>query len=213
MHKLLRFYNQNRGMIIAIIGTIALIIIIIQILNSLVKQKRDNEKQNVIANQANSSTNSTTISPSNTSVINGKTVKDIENDNLIIKQFVEYCNEGKIENAYNMLSNACKERIYPSLERFKTMYVDRNFSINRMYSLENWYSTQSFATYYIKYTEDVLATGNVNASNTLADYITIAKSEGQEGLNISGYIGYKERNKPETVRRSNSLSKQNTSVY
>ena len=124
MHKLLRFYNQNRGMIIAIIGTIALIIIIIQILNSLVKQKRDNEKQNVIANQANSSTNSTTISPSNTSVINGKTVKDIENDNLIIKQFVEYCNEGKIENAYNMLSNACKERIYPSLERFKTMYVE-----------------------------------------------------------------------------------------
>lgn len=114
-----------------------------------------------------------------TSAITGEKVKNLEKDKEVIKKFVEYCNEGKTEEAYGMISPDAKIRIYPSLERFKTVYYDRIFKIKRMYTLENWYDTRAFSTYYIKYTEDVLASGNVNSSNNIGDYITVVKNRRQ----------------------------------
>lgn len=158
MNKLIRLYNQNRALFIAIIGIIALIIIIIQVLNSIVKQQNE-ANTNKIANDRNSSTNnqSTTISESNVSAVTGEEVINNKQKTEVIKEFVKCCNEGEIEKAYNMLTDECKTRVYPSLERFKTGYYDRIFKINRMYTLENWYTSGNLDTYYIRYTEDVLA--------------------------------------------------------
>ena len=198
MSKLIRLYNQNRALIFAIIVIIALIIIIIQTLNGLVKEEQEIKRQN-IANEENSSTSqSTTIPPKDTSAITGE--KDINNkqNTDIIKLFVKHCNEGKVEEAYNMLTDECKARIYPSLERFKTMYYDRIFKINRMYTLENWYVNGNLATYYIKYTEDVLATGNANSKDNMGDYITVTRLADKNSLNISSYVGSKNINKLET---------------
>ncbi len=198
MSKLIRLYNQNRALIFAIIVIIALIIIIIQTLNGLVKEEQEIKRQN-IANEENSSTSqSTTILGKDTSAITGE--KDINNkqNTDIIKLFVKHCNEGKVEEAYNMLTDECKARIYPSLERFKTMYYDRIFKINRMYTLENWYVNGNLATYYIKYTEDVLATGNANSKDNMGDYITVTRLADKNSLNISSYVGSKNINKLET---------------
>ena len=88
-----------------------------------------------------------------------------------------------------MISEECKKRSYPSLEHFKSLYYDRIFKIKRMYSLENWYSNVSFSTYYIKYTEDVLASGNVHSSDNIGDYITVVKTQDKNYININSYIG------------------------
>lgn len=129
-----------------------------------------------------------------TSAITGERVKNLESDKAIIKQFVEYCNEGKIEEAYGMLSLEAKTRIYPSLERFKIVYYDRIFKIKRMYTLENWYDTRTFSTYYIKYTEDVLASGNVNSSNNIGDYITIVRNR-RRAIHQCKWIHWNRRSK------------------
>ena len=100
-----------------------------------------------------------------------------------------------------MLSEECKEVIFPSLERFKTEYVDRIFSIKRMYSLENWYSTKEFTTYYIKYTEDFLATGTVNNENTLGDYITVEQNGNTSYININSFVGAQKINKTTTKNK------------
>lgn len=199
MNKLIKLYNENRFVIIVVIIMIALGIIVLQTLNKLAGEERKAKIEN-IAKETNSSTSSqgTTISNTNTSVITGQTVKNNIANTEIIKQFVKYCNEGQIENAYNMLTDDCKERIYPSLERFKTMYYDRIFKIKRMYSLENWYEEGNSATYYIKYTEDVMATGITNSKNNNSDYITVTKQEMTNCLNINSYVGTKTINKSQT---------------
>lgn len=196
MHKLIKLYNENRFVIIVIIIMIALGIIVLQTLNKLAEEERKAKLEN-IAKETNSSTSSqsTTISDGNTSAITGQKVKNSIANTEIIKQFVKYCNEGQVENAYNMLTDDCKERIYPSLERFKTMYYEKIFKINRMYTLENWYEEGNSATYYIKYTEDVMASGNTESKNNMSDYITVTKQQMTNCLNINSYVGTKTINK------------------
>ena len=208
MNKLVRFYNQNRGFILIIMAVIALIIIIIQVLNSLVEQKNTAKLQN-IENNVNSSTdiNSATISKNNNSMITGEEVKNSKASEDTIKQFVKYCNEGKVSLAYDMLTDDCKSLIYPSLERFKAGYVDRIFKINRMYTLENWYSRGNFNTYYIKYTEDILASGNVNSSDNVGDYITVIKHEDENKINIGSFI------KSDVINRGKTISNVTVTVY
>lgn len=200
MNKLIRLYNQNRKLIIAIIGIIALIIIVIQVLNGIAEKQNEAKAKNII-NNVNSSTDlqSTTISQSNVSSLTGDKVQNDKKNTDIIKQFVKYCNEGQIEKAYNMLTDECKTLLYPSLERFKTSYYDRIFNIDRMYTLKNWYTTSLFDTYYIKYTEDVLASGNVQSKNNLSDYITIVNNKSDKCLNINSYVGSTQVNSKKNI--------------
>ena len=198
MHKLLRIYNQNRGLVIAILCTIALIIVILQILNNLVAQDREARRQNILS-VTPVPTDSTAIHQNSTSVLTGEKVQNIGQDTEVIKEFVKYCNDGEIEKAYNMLTADCKARIYPSLEYFKKVYFDRIFTDKRMYQLENWYSTRNFTTYYIRYTEDVLSSGNISAESNQGDYITVVNQGDRKELNISSYVGASNINRSSTV--------------
>lgn len=155
MNKLIRLYNQNRAIIIAGVFIIALIIVIIQMLNSHVKEQQEVAKNMI--NNSSTVNNSTTISSGNTSVITGEKVKTNEQSKEVIKKFVEYCNNKEIDKAYGMLSEDCRKLVYSDIEKFKTNYIDRIFYIYRMYSIQNWFETNYLKTYYIKYTEDILA--------------------------------------------------------
>ncbi len=190
MHRFIRWYNQNIREFWIIFAIIALIFIVIQVLNGLVKEENEQKRKNM--NLGNSSTNqSTTISNSNTSVITGDEISDktARTNEDVIKEFVNYCNRGETEKAYNMLSDECKKLIYPDVQYFMTNYYQRIFYINRMYKLENWYQNGNLYTYHISYTEDVLATGNVNSEDNKADYITVVKNKDGYKLNISNYVG------------------------
>lgn len=188
MNRIIRWYNQNRVFVWIAIIMIALIFAIMQILNALVGEENAQKRNNL--NSGNSSTNdSTTISKPNTSVITGDKIPEesSKTNEAIIKQFVEYCNNGEIEKAYNMLTDECKANIYPSLEYFNVNYYQKVFYMKRMYKLENWYTESGLYTYYITYTEDVLATGNLNSADNKADYITVVRNKNK--LNISSYVG------------------------
>lgn len=189
MHRFFRWYNENREIFFIIIAIIVFFLLIIQVLNSIVARQEE-EKRNSMTQQ-NTTVNNTINSEPNTSVITGEEITRSEATIAAnaIKQFVNYCNNKQIENAYNMLTEECKTLIYPSLESFTENYYNRIFYINRMYNLENWYDDADLYTYYIKYTEDVLASGNLNSEDNKGDYITVVIKEEGYKLNISSYVG------------------------
>ncbi len=196
MNRFVRFYNQNRALCITTVIGIVLIIMVIQIVNSYIKESA--KDKNII--EGNSSTNqSTTISPSNVSSITGETVQDNETDKTTIKEFVEYCNKKNYKAAYNMLTNDCKTLMFPEVEQFQKNYVDRIFYINRMYTLENWYSEGKASTYYIKYIEDILATGKTKSDDNISDYITVIKDNDRNYININNFVNTENINKSETL--------------
>lgn len=202
MNKMIRWYNQNRGIFWAVIGAAALLIIIIQILNGIAKEEKE-QKRKEIENRNSSTSQSTTISKTDESVITKEKVSaEVDKKNTdIIKEFVGYCNSNETEKAYNMLSEECKSLIYPNVETFRNNYHKKIFYIYRMYNLENWYSDLNSWVYYIKYTEDVLSTGNTNSADNKADYITVVKKQDGYYINISNYV------KREECKKSNEEKK------
>lgn len=195
MHKFLRWYNQNREIFFIGLAIIVFIFIIIQVLNAIVGRRNEGIR-NSLASENSSTNSSTAISEPSTSVITGETMSAEETNTVtdVIRIFVEYCNNGDIENAYNMLTDECKTLIYPSIEQFTQNYYERIFYMNRMYSLENWYTSGNLYIYYIKYTEDVLASGDLNSEDNKGDYITVVRTDNGYKLNISSYVGREIKN-------------------
>ena len=199
MYRFFRWYNQNRLQIFIVIIAVVLAFVVLQIVNSLIAQSNENQR-NELANRNTYVDKTANPRPTNTSVLTGEKIPDTQdttNKNLI-SQFVEYCNTGKIEEAYNMLSDECKELLYPNVNVFRQAYITSIFYINRMYSLQSWFIDNNSYTYYIKYTEDVMATGNVNSDENKGDYITIIKKDDKYYLNISSYVGRQKVNKSVT---------------
>ena len=119
MNKLIRLYNQNRAIFWVIVIIIALILIVLQTLNSIVKQDNEDKKSQMLQNalnQANMVQNQTIQNKvqADKSISTGEKVVNAKSNEELIKEFVKCCNEGKLEIAYNMLTDECKETLYPS---------------------------------------------------------------------------------------------------
>ena len=109
----------------------------------------------------------------------------------VINEFIENCNERNIEKAYSLLSNECKEEMYPTAKDFYENYYMMVFNNNKLeYSVENWIQD----TYEVKFIEDMLATGKINDENK-QDYITIVEENDSFKININNYIGREILNK------------------
>lgn len=123
-------------------------------------------------------------------VIKGDDVSDKQYnaDNNIINKFLQFCNEKKIEEAYALLSNDCKNNVYPTLEIFKSEYLDNIFTEKRIYNLQSWISTKQYTVYRIRYTTDMLSKGTYDKSNVYQDYITLIKDSNEEKISIGNFI-------------------------
>ena len=182
MEKIFRFYNQNRKSILLSVLTIVLVIVLVQALNNLVKENTKREKQeqkknaNIIKQEEYKENPDISITISDTQVY--------EKKNMIIDQFIRYCNAGEIESAYNLLSDDCKNELYPNIGVFKKNYIDIVFESTKLYSKEQYCEN----TYKVRLYEDIISTGK--ASNSIIeDYYTVQIEESKIKVNISGYIG------------------------
>lgn len=99
MHKIIRFYNQNRKQIIRVIAIITFIIILIQMLNYIYKNKTDNNNQSYINENSNYNIgNFGTIVSNKSAVTDTKVDNEKLNDDVnVINEFIENCNERNIE--------------------------------------------------------------------------------------------------------------------
>jgi len=189
MYKLLRFYNQNRikiwGMIIAII----LLIAMIQVVNSAIKE------QNIANQQAKEEettlNNVVSYDKQSESIISGgsvsKTYQEVFGDT--INTFLTYCINNEIQKAYDMLSMDMKKIKYSTELSFAEGYCKDKFNGNMQYSFQSWSTANKKNIYVVNIYENMLATGKTSKESYIEDYITIVPEEDTYKINVDGYIG------------------------
>ena len=142
MHNFMRFIRQNRKQIIKVALIVAFLIALIQLLNYLAGQNTEvnsSKKSDSIYEESNG-----TIISDKSAVSGGSiSINEIKNVNKKIEEFVKYCNDGKKEEAYSLLSDTCKEKNYPSIESFITYYYEPLFKEKRTYK-RNYINNESF---------------------------------------------------------------------
>ena len=179
MGNIIRFYNQNRKAIWITVIAIIFIIIAIHVLNDLTiknnEQKR-NASKNIVTEKDYKENPDISVTIPDTKVK--------EEKELIVDQFIRYCNAKEFENAYNLISKDCKNELYPNVNLFIQNYINNVFNTTKLYSKEIYVGN----IYKVKLYEDILSTGNVSNS-TVEDYYTIVKEDNNTKLNIGGYIG------------------------
>lgn len=184
MYKLIRFYNQNRKQIWKIIGVIFMIILVLQLLNYSTKQKAKNQNNSTINNNNNNLLSYNNIDVStNKSVLSGNEISQQQQSSIkIIDEFFAYCNEQKIQEAYDLLTEECKEEMYSSIEIFDEMYYQKVLNGKKKnISVENWTGN----IYKVTINDNFIATGEYSEKNKMQDYITIKDNK----LNINSYVG------------------------
>ena len=191
MNKIIKFYNQNRYMIWIVGLVLVAIITIIQVLDKFAF-----EKNLVKANNKNVINNNSINK--NYSVTNGQEVKDEASQ--IIEQFIDYCNAQELEKAYSVLSEECKEILYPTLEEFEQKYYDNIFIEKKNYVYQAWTTSSQAYTYKVDFVEDMLATGTPSKTS-ISDYYTVVKKHNDYKLNINKFVGLKEINKEQTLNK------------
>lgn len=182
------YYRRNKEKIELLIKILLGVVCIVFIM-SLVFKNMNKEKTNT-----NVDTSQTTYKQKET-IISGNDVAEekYQEDSKIVKEFVEYCNNGKTEEAYNLLTDGCKQNLYPTLEDFKQKYCDKYFNTKKEYSLQSWIKKGNNVTYQMRIMEDIISSGQYQSGGTYQDYITVLEEE--KKVNINGYIGKKEINK------------------
>lgn len=186
MIKLLRYWNQNKRKTLITIAVIALIIIVIQIANSVIKRRNERDK-----NEIKQSTVANDITKPNESIISQDklTEKETKENSDFIEQFVSFCNQKKADDAYSLLSDDCKNELYPTKELFVSNYMNQIFEETVNYELQLWYTVSNCYTYRITYNKgNLLQTGGQGNSGNFLDYITLLKQNGEYKLNINKFI-------------------------
>ena len=187
MHKLRRYYYQNKEKIWKAILVTALVLGIIQLLNENVK-KQSNQPNQLVTNENISYENKNTNTYiSNQTAISGGTVtgREVETINNTISKFLNYCMKNNVQEAYAMLSQSCKEEEYDTIEKFYQKYVQQKFSKDVVFNIKKW----KLDTYEVEISQDMLATGQVENNSKKQEYITITEENGEDKLNINSFIG------------------------
>ena len=197
MLKIKRYYNQNKKVIWKITSFMVFLILLIQLLNYFVKNKENsNISSNLSIDNRITSHNeySDLYVAAEGSVLSQENTVESKSELMqTINNFFKFCNIGEIDKAYNLLTNECKEELYPSKEKFKKYYYDTIFNgKKKIITLENWISN----TYKVDISDNALSTGKYSKNNNIQDYITIKEcEENQYKLNINGFIKRKYINK------------------
>ncbi len=203
MHNLKRFYDQNRKGIWMAIIIIASIFILLQLLNYFARKNNEKELSNSVNIEEiniNEKTNTNVNLKSSTSAITGESVssKNLNTATETIEKFINFCNEKNLDEAYNMLTEECKNEMYTSVNIFEQAYYNNVFNgEEKSCNIENWTGD----IYKVNIVGDMLATGKSNNGYTKQDYMTIKKEGNDYKLNINNYIGYQKIDK--STKRDN----------
>lgn len=200
MNKFISFFNQNKERIIKEIAIVVFGLLLLYFFNSLAAKENNYENQgtaniqNESARPNNIETNSALNMGSNSISNSNSNVSSYITEVDIIENFIKNCNEANTTDAYNMISNECKEIMYPTLETFIKNYYNNNFESNKIYNIQRW----TGSIYKVDLKENMLQTGKLT-SKSKQDYITVIDQNGELKLNINNYIGKTNLNIEKTI--------------
>lgn len=189
-----RIIDKNGKLILYIVLIITFVLFAIKSLNAYYENDEERRKTEIINNQINGNVQNT-VETDDTSNSNS-----VENDSIekTMSSFVNYCNNREIENAYEMLTDECKNAMFPSAEDFERVYVNNIYNVERTYELVKWTTDGNKSTYLVKFYGDVLATGSIE--NYTEDYYTFVETDnGTYKLNINNFIYGEDRSIEETT--------------
>lgn len=191
MNKIIRIWNQNRRKIIIIALVVVFFFIILQALNQMAKN-------NIEKNNAKQENTEKENLPTQ-SIITGEVVKE-ETTKInvdVIGTFVEACNSGNTQEAYSLLTDECKNALFPTVEDFINNYYNIIFTEKRTIKIENYKNSSTTNTYLVTFYKDILSTGEVEQANQYKDYITVENKT--DKLNINSFISSEEINKETNI--------------
>lgn len=192
MHKMFRFYNQNRIKIWTIAIAVIFIISLIRILNrNAIEQSKNSENQETTLN------NVVSYDTQSKSIISSGEVSKKYSDDIgeIINEFFSYCCNHEPEKAYDMLTEDMKNSKYPNVDLFISNYYSSKFDGNKEFSFKSWINEKNSYTYLVNIYDNMLASGKSSDADYIEDYITVIPVEDTYKINVDGYIGRKFVNK------------------
>lgn len=140
----------------------------------------------------------TTYTPSvavmdSTSEVPNKVQEVAEN---AVELYVDACNQGNYQKAYNMLSDACKKYEFEdSVESFQKHVLEK-MPTPKKYSIQSYSNYEDYYIYQVKYFDDFLATGltNTDYTYTTEKVVLTKNSKGDYEIAVGNFIEYKEIN-------------------
>ena len=172
--KIRNFFKDHKRTII-IIFLVWLLIFAINFILSLRKEEK---------------TLSSTFEPA-VSIVDSKTVPEKDHSLItdVVDKYMNYCNNGEYENAYNMLSENCKNKAFKGdIKKFEE-YIKSIFTQKKRYSLQSYSNYDDKHIYLLKIFNDYLATGLTGEEFATFDEKLLMVKEGDEyKLNIGDFI-------------------------
>lgn len=174
-------WEKHKRKIYILLGIIAIILFFVILFQNYFSVLSDNKNK--------SDDLQSSYQPTKT-VIDGSDVKteNHEKNANTIDEFMKYCNEKNIESAYGMLTDECKNNIYPTIDRFNKLFFSSVFSKNREYNIQSWINNSKYTTYRLRITDNILATGNYDSSVKYETYITTYKNENSNKISLGDYM-------------------------
>ena len=119
----------------------------------------------------------------------------------MIKEYIDACNDGNYQKAFDMLSEDCKKYAFNNnIENFMS-HVLVKMPMPRRYAIQDYstatYGNKKMYIYDIKYTEDILATGLTNSTYSYtSEKMVFYENEDDELLmNVGNYLYHEELKK------------------
>lgn len=196
---------SNRYLILAIMAAIIFLLLLINTLNNMTKENDNNliTPEQSIVKQTNNTQTQEIYTPEKTTVSGSNVKPQTQEDNkIVIDNFISYCNQKQIEQAYNLLTNDCKEKVFFSnIENFRNNYVNKIFNGKKTYSMQSWVNRDTYTTYKVKIADDMISTGKITSKeNEIEDYYTVVQVGGEYKLSINNYVAKKDINKEKTFQ-------------
>ena len=149
MHKLIRFYYQNRIKVWAMIFGIIFIFAIIQVLNISASNKL--KEQNKEIKEETTSKNVVSYDNESEAMISKDKVPEKYRNDFgdLINQFFTYCIKHQPELAYNLISEETKENLYPTEQLFEELYYSEKFNGDKQFSFQSWITAGKLYIYQV----------------------------------------------------------------
>lgn len=196
-----RYYNNYKTIIWIIIIVIVLFLLVTNAMNKALKEDSNSssvnntttivdvdEKSKAYNTLSNNLSSTNNISNAITEKTDNEIISDISSNEDAIKVFVNFCNSSKLDSAYSMLSDDCKEILYPTKSDFISNYYNVYFLESKNISINKYNGNN---TYKVDFKVDSISTGAITTEEK-TDYITV---NSDYKLNISSFIKKSQINK------------------
>lgn len=180
--KYIKFWRENKHKIMVVV----IIVLIIFIINKILK----NYNENVIPEP------STTYTPHVSVLDEEEIVPEQYREQIVnlVDEYFNYCNNGEYENAYNLITQECRNAYYPTLDEFKG-YVDEVFEgKKKIYNIQSYSIVDNTYVYSIRILDDILATGTTDGYYYYEEKLILKEENGEMRLSIGEFISQEQPN-------------------